>query len=38
MAFAGGRQKIKVGSNKMTLARYGIINTSTLEDFKRVIY
>ena len=33
MAFAGGRQKIKVGSNKMTLSRYGIINTTNLNDF-----
>ena len=38
MAFAGGRKKIKVGSNKMTLPRYGIINTSTMSDFKNVIY
>ena len=38
MAFAGGRQKIKVGSDKMKLSRYGIINTSNLEDFKKVIY
>ena len=38
MAFAGGRQKIKVGSNKMKLPRYGVINTSTMEDFKRIIY
>ena len=38
MAFAGGRQKIKVGSNIMTLARYGIINTSTIDDFIKVIY
>lgn len=38
MAFAGGRQKIKVGSNKMKLPRYGIINTSKLTDFIKVIY
>jgi len=37
MAFAGGRQKIKVGSNKMTLPRYGIINTSSLNDFIKVV-
>ena len=37
MAFAGGRRKIEVGSNKYTLSRYGIINTSTLDDFINVI-
>ena len=37
MAFAGGRQKIKVGSNKMKLPRYGIINTSTMESFKYIV-
>ncbi len=37
MAFAGGRQKIKVGSNKMKLSRYGIINTTTLSDFKKIV-
>ena len=37
MAFAGGRQKIKVGSNKMTLPRFGVINTTTLEAFKSTI-
>ena len=37
MAFAGGRQKIKVGSNKMTLPRYGVVSTSTLNDFKNIV-
>lgn len=37
MAFAGGRQKVKVGSPKYKLPRYGIINTSTLDDFIRTI-
>ena len=37
MAFAGGRKKIKVGSDKMKLPRYGIINTTTLADFIKVI-
>ena len=37
MAFAGGRQKIKVGSNKMKLPRYGVINTSTLNEFIRIV-
>jgi len=33
MAFAGGRKKIKVGQDKMKLSRFGIINTSTLDNF-----
>ena len=37
MAFTGGRSKIKVGSNKMKLPRYGIINTTTLNQFIGII-
>ena len=37
MAFAGGRQKIRVGSNKMKLPRYGIINTTSLNNFISII-
>ena len=37
MAFIGGRYKIKVGSNKYKLPRYGIINTTYVEDIKKII-
>lgn len=37
MAFAGTRTKIKVGSNKYKLPRYGIINTTTVSDIARII-
>lgn len=38
MAFAGGRYKIRVGANKYKLPRYGIINTTTINDLKNIIY
>ncbi len=38
MAFAGGRQKIKVGSDKMKLPRYGVINTFNINNFINIIY
>ena len=38
MAFAGGRQKIKVGSDKMKLPRYGVINTFNINNFINMIY
>ena len=37
MAFIGGRRKIKVGSNKYKLPRYGIINTTSVEDIKQIV-
>ena len=37
MAFAGGSQKIKVGSNKMTLPRYGIISSYSLNKFINIV-
>ena len=37
MAFIGGRRKIKVGSNKYQLPRYGIINTTTVSDISKII-
>lgn len=37
MAFIGGRRKIRVGSNKYKLPRYGIINTTTVSDIKNIV-
>ena len=37
MAFIGGRQKIKVGTNKMLLPRYGVINTTNVNDIAKII-
>ena len=37
MAFIGGRRKIKVGSDKYKLPRYGIINTTNVSDIKNII-
>ncbi len=37
MAFIGGRTKIKVGSDKYKLPRYGIINTTYVSDIKKIV-
>lgn len=37
MAFIGGRYKIKVGTNKYKIPRYGIINTTTVKDIAQII-
>ncbi len=37
MAFAGGRTKIRVGSNKYKLPRYGVINTTWVSDIEKII-
>lgn len=37
LAFIGGRQKIKVGDNKMTLKRYTIVNTMSVNDLANTI-
>ena len=38
MAFAGRRMKVRVGANKYKLPRYGIINTTTTDDLKKILY
>ncbi len=38
MAFAGRRMKVRVGANKYKLPRYGIINTTTTDDLKNILY
>lgn len=38
MAFAGHRTKVRVGANKYKLPRYGIINTTTTDDLKKILY
>lgn len=38
MAFAGHRMKVRVGANKYKLPRYGIINTTTTDDLKNILY
>ena len=37
MAFAGNRRKIRVGDNKFTLPRYGIVSTTTVSDIKEIV-
>ena len=37
MAFIGGRRKITPGMNKMLLPRYGVINTTNVNDISRII-
>ncbi len=37
MAFAGGRTKIKVGSDKYKLPRYGVINTTYVSDIAKIV-
>ena len=38
MAFMGGRMKVRVGTNKYKVPRYGIVNTTTISDLKSIIY
>ncbi|MCI5701661.1 MAG: polysaccharide deacetylase family protein [Erysipelotrichaceae bacterium] len=37
MAFAGHRMKVRVGANKYKLPRYGIINTTSIEEFSQIV-
>ena len=37
MAFAGWRTKVRVGSNKYALPRYGVINTTWVSDIEKII-
>ena len=38
MAFMDGRMKVRVGTNKYKVPRYGIVNTTTISDLKSIIY
>ena len=38
MAFAGTRMKVRNGINKYKVPRYGIVNTTTINDLKSIIY